>query len=161
MLRTRLALPLLAKDTLKELLADQLGITGRGAGREASCQLGAAVFDLLGHVVAELLAVGDSAIVEGNFAAEHTSFFADLPPARIVQAHLWADPDELHARALARTDRHAVHYDDQAADEIRYRAAAGEWNPLPLSGEILRLDTTGSPPLEPFVERVHAACAAG
>jgi len=35
-----------------------------------------------------------------------------------------------------------VHYDHEAANEIAARATAGEWDPLPLAGILLRIDTT-------------------
>ena len=35
-----------------------------------------------------------------------------------------------------------MHYDREAANEIAARAAAGEWDPLPLAGVLLRIDTT-------------------
>ena len=36
-----------------------------------------------------------------------------------------------------------MHYDREAANEIAARAAAGEWDPLPLAGVLVRVDTTG------------------
>ncbi len=36
-----------------------------------------------------------------------------------------------------------MHYDHEAANEIAARATAGEWDPLPLAGVLVRVDTTG------------------
>lgn len=155
-LKERIGLPLLAKDAFKEVLAGPLGVTGY----EASHRLGAGVYELQGHLVRELLTSGVSLIVEGNFSAE-TRFLHELPPARIVQLHVTAEPDTLEERYLSRTGRHPVHHDAEAAPEMRARAEAGDWDPLPLDGPLLQLDTTGDPPLEPFVEQAAAAAAAG
>ena len=135
----RLDLPLLAKDTLKETLGGPLGVTGRGASQ----RLGGAIFELLAVIVDELLEHGVSLIVEGNFTAR-SPVFASLPPCRIAQVHVSASPATLRSRLLERArGRHPVHYDQEAANEIAARAAAGEWDPLPLPGVLVRVDTSG------------------
>jgi hypothetical protein len=136
-LRAQLDLPLIAKDTLKETLAEQLGVTDR----ERSHELGAAVFELMRVLVPELLDHGVSLVVEGNFTMR-TRVFDSLPPCRIVQVYVSAPPPILRARLLHRDERHPVHYDREAADEIAQRAAAGEWEPLPIDGPLVRFDTT-------------------
>jgi len=92
-------------------------------------------------LVPELLAHGVSLVVEGNFTMQ-TRIFDALPPCRIVQVYVTADPSVLRTRLLDRDDRHPVHYDHEAADEIAQRAEAGEWDPLPLDSALVRLDTT-------------------
>jgi hypothetical protein len=149
-LRERLGLPLVAKDTLKEILGGALDVSGR----EDSHRLGSAVFELMGDLVRELLETGVSLIVEGNFT-ERTTIFERLPPARIAQVHVTASTDVLRTRLLDRdTHRHPVHYDREAAGEIAARAAAGEWPPLELEGGLLRIDTTVWPELEPLLARL-------
>jgi predicted kinase len=130
-----LDLPLLEKDTLKELIGGALGITDRAA----SHRLGGAVFDVLAHVAHDLVRRGVSLVVEGNFTA--ASRLVQHPPARVLQMHLTAAPETIRTRLAAR-DRHGVHYDRDAADEIAARAARGDWAALPLSGEVISLDTT-------------------
>jgi ribose 1,5-bisphosphokinase PhnN len=139
----RLELPLIAKDTLKETLGGQLGITDR----ERSHRLGAAVFELMRMLVRELLDHGVSLVVEGNFTMQ-TRVFDSLPPCRIVQVYVTATPPVLRTRLLDRGERHPVHYDREAADEIAQRAEAGEWEPLPLNGPLIRIDTTDGFDLE-------------
>jgi predicted kinase len=149
-LRERLGLPLVAKDALKEILGGALGIEDR----VRSQQLGSAVFEVLGLVVKELLGQGVSVIAEGNFT-ERSTIFAGLPPAEIVQVHVWADPATLRRRMLTRdTHRHPVHYDGDAADEVSARAAAGEWPALPLGGRLIRIDTTVWPDLDEVLATV-------
>ena len=151
-LRDGLELPLLAKDTLKETLGGVL----RTTEREASRQLGLAVFETIGLLVRELLSARVSLIVEGNFRAAST-LFDDLPPARIVQLHVSAPPHLLRERLVARdTHRHPVHYDRAAADEIAARADAGEWTPMQLAGRLIRVDTTAWPDVERLVAETGA-----
>jgi predicted kinase len=143
-LRTRLGLPLIAKDTLKELLGGSLGIEER----TRSQQLGVLVFELIALVVKELLEQGVSVIAEGNFT-EQSTLFAGLPPAAIVQVYVTAAPETLRERMLTRdTHRHPVHYDREAADEVSARAAAGEWQALSIGGRLIEIDTTTWPDLD-------------
>lgn len=106
--------------------------------------LGGGVFELMAHVVRDLLRRRVSVVAEGNFA-DTATIFRDLPPCRIVQVHVTAAPDVLRARLRSR-DRHGVHYDAAAADEIADRAARGDWGPAPLDGELVRVDTTDAFP---------------
>ena len=63
--------------------------------------------------------------------------------------HVSASPATLRARLLDRgAGRHPVHYDREVANEIAARAAAGEWDPLPLAGVLLRIDTTNGFPAD-------------
>lgn len=147
-LRDGLGLPLIAKDTLKETLGGALGVTGRGESR----RLGAATFAVQFAVVGELLAHGISLISEGNFGAQ---WFASLPPARIVQLHLTAPQALLRERMLARADdRHSVHYDREAADEVFGRASTGEWGPLEIGGELHVVETATWPDMTQLVSIV-------
>jgi predicted kinase len=149
-LRERLGWPLLAKDSLKEVLGGALEIHGRGESQP----LGAAVFTLLAHLAHELLANNVSLIVEGNFQAA-SALFAGLPPARIVQVHVTAEPELLRDRMLERAEhRHPVHWDADAADEVAARAAAGDWPALPLEGDLVEIDTSTWPDLPELAARV-------
>jgi predicted kinase len=147
--RTRLGLPLIAKDDLKEALGGVL----RTSGREDSQRLGVAVFELIGLLMRELLANGTSLIVEGNFS--RPSLFDGLPGVRFVQVYVSAEPAVLRTRMLERdTHRHRVHYDHEAADEVASRAEAGEWKPLALPGTLVEIDTTIWPDLEAALANV-------
>jgi predicted kinase len=155
-LRERLGLPLIAKDTLKEMLGGALGIEERAPSQ----RLGGIVFELIALVVKELLEQGVSVIAEGNFT-ERSSLLSGLPPAEIVQVYVTAEPKTLRERMLNRgADRHPVHYDDEAADEVSTRAAGGEWQPLTIGGCLIEIDTTTWPDLDEVlatVERVTRA----
>lgn len=154
-LRAALGLPLLAKDAFKESLGESLGISEPSASR----RLGAAVFDLISILLRELLSAGVSVVAEGNFAVGSPAFDG-LPPARVVQVHVSAEPDTLRARLLARGDgRHPVHYDHVAATEIAARIARDDWDPLPLTGALVRVDTTTWPDLDSIVREVETLLA--
>ena len=137
-----LRLPLLEKDAFKETIGGALGI----ADRATSQRLGAAIFDVIADVAHDLLRRGVSVIAEGNFTAR-SRLVADLPSCRVVQVHVSAAPDVLRERLRARdAERHPVHYDAAAADEIAERATRGAWGPLPIDGVTLSLDTTDTFP---------------
>jgi predicted kinase len=148
-LRERLGLPLIAKDTLKELLGGALGIEDR----PRSQQLGGVVFELIALVAKELLEQSVSVIVEGNFT-ERSTLLSGLPPAEIVQVYVTAEPETLRTRLLERDARHPVHYDREAADEVSLRAAGGEWRPLPIGGRLVEIDTTVWPDLDEVLATV-------
>jgi predicted kinase len=147
----RLGWPLVAKDPIKETLAEALEVHGRAASQ----RLGAATFDVLFHVLGELLRAGVSTVAEGNFGRAEP--FARLPPARVLQVHVSASPVTLGARLADRPGRHDVHYDAEAADEIVARAAAGEWEPLPLPAELMRIVTDAFPDVRAIAEQVADA----
>jgi predicted kinase len=148
-LRTRLGLPLIAKDTVKELLGGALGIEDRARSQ----QLGGIVFELIALVAKELLEQSVSVIVEGNFT-ERSTLLSGLPPAEIVQVYVTAEPETLRTRLLERDARHPVHYDREAADEVSLRAAGGEWRPLPIGGRLFEIDTTVWPDLDEVLATV-------
>jgi len=148
-LHQRLGLPVIAKDSIKELLGDALEFDG---DRHESRRLGIATFRIQYALVHELLAAGVSLIAEGNFRAE---WFPGLPQARVTQVHVTAAPETLRKRLLERdTHRHPVHYDRQAADEIAAAAAGGAWGPLPLVGALVEIDTTAWPDLDEVLATV-------
>jgi ribose 1,5-bisphosphokinase PhnN len=93
-------------------------------------------------VVRELLDRGVSVVAEGNFTPAW-SLLREPPACRLCQVHVTAAPDVLRSRLQARdTHRHPVHYDGEAAAEIAERAARGEWAALPLTGQLVEIDTS-------------------
>jgi glucokinase len=112
----RHGLPLICKDTIKEPLMDVLG-----ADASRSRELSNTSFAVMFSLARELLALGDSLILEGNFrSGEHeTPLLAALPPdsPNIIQVLCRADEDERRARILNRT-RHAGHRDAHQLDRV-------------------------------------------
>ncbi len=149
-LAAELGLPLIA-GTLKETLHDALG----GEGRDWSRRLGLATFELIFHVLDELLRTGCSVVAEGNFGQAEP--FHALPPAHVVQLHLSAAPDIIRERYTARPARHAVHHDAEAANELNDQEHAGQWTPLVLEGELIEIDTSTFPDIATLVAQLGAA----
>jgi predicted kinase len=102
----RQGVPLICKDTIKEPLLEVL------EPARSSRELSNIAFAVQFSLARELLALGDSLILEGNFrAGEHeTPLLAALPPDSpdIIQILCRADEDERRARLLSRT-QHAGH----------------------------------------------------
>ena len=80
----------------------------------------------------------------------------DLRRAEMEEAQHQRGPRE---RMLARAGRHPVHYDAEVADEVAERARAGEWEPLPLGGETLRIDTSSPQDVAALAERIATMTA--
>jgi predicted kinase len=149
-LAPRLGLPLLAKDTLKETLHDTLG----GEGREWSQRLGVATFQVIFRVLDTLLRTGCSVVAEGNFSRPEP--FRALPPARVVQIYVTAPPELIRDRFRTRNRPHPVHYDLQVIDEVPERMAAGEWDPLDLEGELIRIDGSAPADVDALADAIRA-----
>jgi predicted kinase len=144
-LATRLAMPFLYKDGIKETLFDALG----WSGREWSRKLGVATYALLFHLLEMELAAGRSLVVESNFDAERAgpSFLAlrDRYGFRPVQVCCVADGAVLLERFRSRVtsgERHPGH--DELANmlELEPILLRGRLDPLPLDGPIIEVDTT-------------------
>jgi hypothetical protein len=138
------------KDEIKETLFEALGI----GDREWSRALGRASFEILFARVAAELRAGRDVVAEANFDGASAAGFGTLPPARIVQVHCSAPPELLLQRYRRRT-RHAGHLDDEILDDVRVAIARGRHAPLPLGGELVRLDT--SAPVDAAALRAQVA----
>lgn len=139
-LRTRLSLPLVAKDALKESIFDTLGY----AGREKSIEIGRAAFELQYLVAMELVHADVDFILETAFhRASTTNLRSLLASCKIIQAWLSADPDVLVERAKTRA-RHPGHggWSSRIEQEIRDRVSDGTYDALDIGGEMLKIDST-------------------
>ena len=105
-LAARLALPLIAKDEIKESLYESLGADDV----TESARLGTAAYELIFGLARTMLASGVSLIVEANFFREQESDFASLPEHRVAQVHCHAPLPVLLDRYASRS-RHAGHQD--------------------------------------------------
>ncbi|MDE3230423.1 MAG: AAA family ATPase [Chloroflexota bacterium] len=139
-----LALPLFAKDGVKETLFDAMGVGDRAWSR----RLGAGSMATLYHITATLLAARVSLMVEANFRpAMHAPLYgalAERTGARVAQVWLTASPDTLLRRFEARAatgGRHAGHVEQANMAEFRALLVA-EDAALPLPGAIFTVDTT-------------------
>ena len=145
-----LHLPLIAKDTIKEALFDELG-TGDLAW---SARLGAATYLVLGALVEESAGTGASLVLEGNFVhgSELEAQLAALP-TRIVQVHCSAPLEVLLERYASRA-RHPGHLDNERIDALREAVESRKHDPLELPGETIRIDTSGPVDLAALAVRI-------
>lgn len=142
-LAAELSLPLVAKDALKELLADALGCPDL----ETSRRLGRASIAVFYGQIETLLTAGVSVMAEKNVQVEWDAApIASLTEkygARVAQIYCTASPEILLARIAERTasgERHPCHWDllmDEMADSIQREI----WTPLEIAGPTLILDT--------------------
>jgi len=145
-LRDALAWPLLAKDAIKESLFDSLGWSDRAWSKRVSV----ASYDLMFRCAAELLRVQVNCILEGNFRwSENEHHFAHLTAEHaptFVQVFCSASQPVLQARLRARaTDaaaRHPGHVDAASLAELEAELCERPPTPLPLSGPLVRFDST-------------------
>ena len=138
-LATRLELPLVEKDEIKESLFDTLGV----GDVEWSQRLGRAVYPLIFLFVRRSLAAGRPVTAEANFfRGDQEPRFAELPPYRLVQIYCHAPLDVLLERYANRPDRHPGHLSGLRVDELAERYASGRNGPLQLDGELIELDTS-------------------
>jgi predicted kinase len=133
-LAQRHALALISKDTIKEPLLDTLG-----AG-VSSRELSNVSFAVMFAMAKELLTLGETLILEGNFrAGEHEAALLGVLPANapaIVQVLCSADEEARRTRLLQRgadPSRHPGHRD---AQQLEPAAACDSFLDLP--GERLR-----------------------
>jgi hypothetical protein len=139
------ALPLMAKDTIKESLFESLGVSDRAWSK----RLGGASMELLYVYVGSQLAAGRSCVVEGNFIAAYgTPAFRRLQeryPFLPIQVNLVADPAVLAARFRQRSlsdERHPGHQDHAPRDPRLDAPLPGRFEPLDIGGHVIELDTS-------------------
>jgi len=105
-----LALPLVAKDTVKEALMDVLG----AEDVERSGELGRATFAVIHALARSHLDTGAGLVLEANYSrgASEAELLPLVAGSRAVVVHCWAPPDVLEARYRARAaQRHPGHQD--------------------------------------------------
>src|SRR5262245_23083560 len=146
----RLALPLIAKDEIKESLYESLGADDV----TASARLGAAAYALIFGLARTMLASGASLIAEANFFRDQERDFASLPGHRFAQLHCHAPLAVLLDRYASRS-RHAGHHDAEKIKELPGRFQSGAHSPLRLPGALIQLDTTDALDLDALAERVR------
>lgn len=143
-LRAASGWPLLAKDEFKETLFATLG----WRDREWSRQLSAASYALMFQIAGEVLAAGQSVIIEGNFRAEQVgerlqALLQRSSVDRIVQILCTATPTVLlerweeRVRSDSRHPGHADAHNTEMTAELRRPFA-----PLPLQGPLLEWDSS-------------------
>jgi predicted kinase len=146
-----LAVPLIAKDDLKETLFDTLG----WGDAERSRAYGAAAVALLFRVADALLAAGQSLILECNFrpglAEPEVDALRRKHPFRPVQVYCYAPVETLSRRFRERWAagrRHPGHVDDLTGERVLADLAKQPYGPLDIGGPLIRVDTGADPRYE-------------
>jgi predicted kinase len=142
-LARRLALPLIAKDAIKESLYESLGVGDRAWSR----RLGVATYALIFHVLGRQLEAGRPCIVEGTFGAEIANArFADLCrrwPFDALQIFCTASDDILVSRYAERApSRHRGHVDATIVEEVTAQLKDGRWAALDIAGRMIVVETS-------------------
>ncbi|MDN5272473.1 AAA family ATPase [Chloroflexus sp. MS-CIW-1] len=144
-LASGLRLPLLSKDTFKELMFDGLG----WSDREWSRSVGATAISILYHTAATILSSGQSLIAESNFRADLDTarmlYLHAVAPFKPIQIRCTADGEVLVERILRRVvqqQRHPGHCDDCSPTDLELVRTRGAIEPLPLGGPLHTVDTT-------------------
>ena len=151
-----LGLPLLCKDSVKEVLFETLGWSDRAWSQ----RLGGASMEVLYAFIEAHLAVGASCAVEANFAAQYaTPAFRRLSERYTclpIQVNCSADPEVLVERFRLRAlsgERHPGHHDYYAESRP---PSAGRTEPLDIGGHVIECDTTDAVDQDALAARVRA-----
>jgi predicted kinase len=143
-LASDLRLPLLARDDLKEALADALGAP---SDVPASMRLGAGAYAMLYLVAERLIEAGTGVIIESNFrrGVSETELKPLLAWSDAGLIHCKAEPEVVRTRYADRTDRgerHVAHLDTDRAAALAMDLSEGRFEPLNLAIPTLVVDTT-------------------
>lgn len=140
-----LGLPLMTKDTIKEVLFEVLGVPDRAASR----RLGGASMELLYTFVEAQLAAGQSCIAEANFdPAFGTPVFKRLArdyPHTAIQVNCVADPAVLAERFRRRAlsgERHPGHQDHLPPEPGLDAPIQGRIQPMEIGEHVIEVDTS-------------------
>jgi predicted kinase len=145
----KLGLPVVAKDAIKEIMYDQIGI----GDKAWSGKLARATFGIMELMIDQQLRAGHSVILESNYMPRLAStYFQELQKQygfRSVQVICRTEAtvlaNRVHDRSLK--DRHPGHNDRATVEEhlhgILQRVENGEDQPLDIPGsEVIVVDTT-------------------
>lgn len=138
-------LPFVNKDSIKELLFDQLG----WRDREWSKKLGRATYTLLYYFLEILLQTRHSFIVESNFDSSIASQeFAELlkkhgyEPLQILCQTEGATLFQRFKERSGSGERHPGHVDNLMYEEVQPVLLKGKTDPLEIGGTVMLVDTT-------------------
>lgn len=138
-------LPLITKDSLKEILFDTIG----WKDRQWSQKIGSASFGIMHHFLDSLMTTGQSIIIEGNFKTEFES--QHLKPRlekfdyKVVQIMCQCDGKILFERFQKRSEsgqRHPGHCDTSNYNELKDSLLIGKYPPLDIDSQNIIFDST-------------------
>ncbi len=138
-------LPLITKDSLKEILFDTVG----WKDREWSNKIGSASFVIIHYFLDALMPTRQSIIIEGNFKTEFES--QHLSPRlsqynyQAIQIMCQCDGQILFERFKQRSEsgnRHPGHCDTGNYEELKESLLLGKYPPLDIKSKIIIFDST-------------------
>lgn len=144
-LSKRFSIPLITKDSIKEILFDNLG----WSNREWSKKIGKASIAVLYYVMEAKLIASNSLIVESNFSPKLDSKkFAklrDIYDFKLIEIHCNAPGsilfERFKKRAKSRT-RHQGHRDVTNIEEFRHKLLYHKYPAMNVGDKTLEIDTT-------------------
>lgn len=155
----RWGLPIVAKDTLKEILFDTLGV----GDVSWSVKLGRASFALLDHIIELQLQTRTPFLIDATYSAEYENAkFQQWQKAygfEAVQVLCTASPEELSRRFAQRLQdgtRHPGHVDEERIDEFHAVLNDARFGLLDLRGTALHYDTDQAGSEETLLEHLDA-----
>lgn len=139
-LSEKLSIPSLKKDTIKEILGDQIGFSNR----EENLKLSRATFELLLHTFDRVSLTGGDLILESNFREGELDRLTALAEKRgysILSLLLTADTEILYHRYLARikNGRHPVHLTTDFDSYEGFVSYVLPQRQIPKRGELIRI----------------------
>lgn len=144
-LANTLQLPFFAKDSIKEILFDQLGTSDRAW----SHRLSGVTHAVLNPILEEELRAGRGFVLECNFNPQYdVDKFRRWQASydfRIVQVLCHTQGEVVFQRFKARAEsgtRHPGHVDDQNIEAFRDYLMGGRCDPLAVEGTVIEVDTT-------------------
>jgi len=139
---TQFDVPLISKDTIKEIIFDNVGYSDR----EWSVKVGGATYRIMDYFVKEQLRAGHNLIIESNFNPKFDDFkfqkWQKEYNFKVLQIILHAETQVLIDRFEKRNksgERHPGHDDDnfETAERI-----SQPLEPLNIDGQTIQVDTT-------------------
>ncbi|MGB3306387.1 MAG: AAA family ATPase [Thermomicrobiales bacterium] len=150
----RFGFPVLARDTLKEVMMDALP----PVSREESMRLGGASWAMLYSVLDSLIGRVPGVILESNFrrGVSEEELMPRLQRCNAVLVHCTASWETIERRIQSRKNdphRHPGHFDQVALPDVHRSLEAGQFQPLRVPCPIETIDTTTmyEPPLDGLV----------
>lgn len=144
-LAAKFNLPLINRDTIKEMIFDNLGYDDR----DWSIKVGITSYRILDYFVENQLKVGSRLIIESNFNPkfdnERFKLWQEKYDYKALQIMLQADGDVLIERFKKRNEtgeRHPGHAEQYFFDSGEINNLKADLQPLDLVGAVINIDTT-------------------
>ena len=137
-----LHIPVLNKDTIKEVLGDTIGFRNR----EENLKLSDATFHIMKHVAEKELLAGRDMIIEANFKTHELEILKQdviFKDSHVITLFLYGDVNVLYERYLKRDqNRHPVHQSTGLLSFEVFKESMKSYRQEDCFGDIITCDTT-------------------